>query len=176
MWWTKQQTFTVVGRPARAAVKRSVKLVTPRSSRGTCESKRTPFARLDLTPKEQMANLALAEVHGDMRGENEILRADVRALEQALRKANLFHNQQAAEIARLRTECDRWLSETYLLSKQLATQNRKLALQPDQPHRQLHNESASQSFGLPKIAEHCDSESAAFEPKNSLGGEDRRVA
>ena len=84
------------------------------------------FRSLDLSPDQRLANLELSAGSYDSGSshpsEIKRLEADVRALEMIVRKGHADRQQQESELARLRGECSRWLSETQLLSEQLSVE------------------------------------------------------
>ncbi len=83
------------------------------------EIDRSCFRSLGLTAAEHDANLLLSEAHHDLLEQNERLLADIKALEAAFRETHRRSKQDQAEITRLRSECDRWLAETFLLTERL---------------------------------------------------------
>jgi hypothetical protein len=177
MWWTQRQGFTLVKRQACPPIKRSVTVSRPQHVPRPCEANRAPFRQLNLTVAEHLANHALSEIHGDMRCENEILIGDIRALERAIHKAKQITQQQETEISRLRSECDRWLSETYMLSEQLATVTRKLAKTAAEPVSSRRTELTVRRDGSTQsVACTGDLERTRLEPEESVDASNRRAA
>jgi chromosome segregation ATPase len=126
-----------------------------------------------------MANLVLLEDHGDMRSENERLVADVKALESALHKVRQDRREHESEVCRLRSECDRWLSETHLLSKQVTDANRsktKIERELEVVRAQLTSTapSTSQTVALDSHQDVTDQETAL--PRTAKCPNNRRAA
>ncbi len=122
MWWIDSRT----NRPVRPADRKA------RNNEDRQDSKRGRSSRsrvapqivdslrcFNLTDRQIAANMELNEEARDQRIENERLVADVRALEQTIRSGRARQIQQQSETLRLRSECDRWLSETQMLSQRL---------------------------------------------------------
>lgn len=176
MWWTQQQRFTLIKHES-APAKRIVTESAQRNVRRSSEAKRAPFRQLSLTAEQRLANRVLSESHSDTRSENEILLADIRALELALQTAKQFQFQQAAEVSRLRSECDRWLSETYLLSEQLANLNRKLAKTSAETTPDNREEMTIENgVPTPSVADRVDLKITEIESDESVEASNRRAA
>ena len=80
---------------------------------------RESFRQLNLTDDQMAANADLCQDAGCLQFENERLIADIQALENMVRTGRACRQREQAETLRLQSECDRWLSETQMLSQRL---------------------------------------------------------
>ena len=96
------------------------------ASDGPARSNPAAFRSLRLSAEQHAANLELTGVTTDLESpkssEVKRLEADIRALERVIHEGRAERQQQEAELMRLRSECERWLSETQVLSAHLTAE------------------------------------------------------
>lgn len=84
------------------------------------------YRSLRLSADQHAANLELIGVATDLDSlkslEVKRLEADIRALERVIHEGRAERQRQDADLMRLRSECERWLNETQLLSAQLSAE------------------------------------------------------